>query len=108
MNVPFQMIDSDQRDVLRKGQCLRIGDTHQQRSRQARSARDGDRIQIREAAFGLGQRGSRDGNDIAQMFAAGQFRHDAAIRRVHGNLRSHDRRARETAALYNCGCRLIA
>jgi len=51
----------------------------------------------------LGERGSDDGDDGAEMFAAGQFRDDAAIAGVGGDLGSYDRGESMGAALDDGG-----
>ena len=99
VNVPFEMIDGDQRQPLRKGQSLGVGDAHQQRSGQSRAAGHGDGVQIVKRDIGLGQRRAHHRDNGAQMLAAGQLRHHAAIARVGRNLRGDDRGERARAAL---------
>ena len=72
---------------LREGQRLGVGDADQQRSGEAGTGGDGDGVEIGEGDVGLGQRGADHGNDGAEMLAAGQLRHHAAVAGVRGDLR---------------------
>ena len=63
------------------------------------------RSEKRDAGFR--QRRADYGNDIAQMFARGEFRNDTPIRRMDCDLRSHDAREYATPALYYRRCSFI-
>jgi hypothetical protein len=54
------------------------GDPDEQRTRQARTGGDGDRVDIREGHPGLGQRPLHGGHDRFQVGAAGHLGHHAA------------------------------
>ena len=79
VNVAFEVVDGDQRQPLRKGQRLGVGDAHQQCPGQSRTGGNGDGVQVVESDARLIQRGANHRDDGAQMFAAGQLRHDAAV-----------------------------
>ena len=91
MDVAFEMVDGDQRQAGGKGQRLGVGDAHQQRAGKSGAAGDGDGVQVGEGDAGLGERGPDHGDDGAQMLAAGQLRHHAAVARVCGDLRGNNR-----------------
>ena len=84
---------------LREGERLGVGDADEQRSGEARAAGDGDGVEIGERDAGLRKSRADDGNDGAQMLAAGQLGNHAAIARVCGDLRGDDGRKRARAAL---------
>ncbi len=108
VDVPLQVVDGDQRQPLRKGQRLGVGDAHQQRSGQPRPAGHGDGVQVGEGDAGLRQRRADHGNDGAQMLAAGQLRNHSAVAGVGGDLRGDHRGKRTRAALDNRGGGLVA
>ena len=54
VDVAFKMIDGDERQPLREGQRLGVGNAHQQRTGQAGTRGDGDGVQICEGDAGLG------------------------------------------------------
>jgi len=84
------MIDSDEGDVLRVSEGLGIGDADQQRSGEAGAGGDSNGIEIGESNLGLFERGTNDGNDGAEMLAAGELGDDSAISGVGGDLRGND------------------
>ena len=61
-----------------------------------------------ECDVGLGECGADDGNDGAEMLAAGQFGDDSAVAGVGGDLRGDDRRKRAGTALDDGGGGLVA
>ena len=69
---------------------LRGLETDEQRVRQTRPLRGGDGVQLSDRNSGCAQRRLRDGNQIPQMFARGEFRHDAAVFGVELDLRGND------------------
>ena len=104
----FKMIDGDERDVLRVCEGLGIGDANQQRSRKARARSDCDGVEVRESHLGLFECGTDDGNNSAQMLAAGELGDDSAIACVRGDLRGNDGRESARTALDNCGGGFVA
>jgi len=91
MDVAFKMVDGDERQPLREGKRLRVGNSHQQSPGQAGTGGDGDGVQIGEGDAGLGESFADDRDNGAQMLAAGQLRDHPAVARVRGDLRGHDR-----------------
>ena len=85
--------------LLREGEGLGVGDADQQRSGEAGAGGDGDGVEIGEGDVGLSERGADDGNDGAEMLAAGQLGNDAAVAGVGGDLRGDDGGERARAAL---------
>jgi len=89
MNVPFQMVDRDQRLVGSEGQRLGIAESYQERSGQSRSLGDGDSVDGVVALSSILQRRPYDRHNGSQVLARSQFRHNAPIGLVSGNLRVH-------------------
>ena len=107
VNVPFQMVDGDER--LPQGECQRFGvsDAYQQCPRQARTLGYGDGFEIGEADAGFVQCGADHWNDVAQMLARGEFWDHTAVGSMDGNLRCHNARQYAMAALHHGGGGLI-
>ncbi len=112
MNVTLKVIHGNQRKMIRKSECLGVSDAHQERSGKARAGGDSDGIEIGKRKVRLGQRSANHGNDGAEMLAAGQLRHHAAVTRVRRDLRGdhggngaratlHDRRGSFVAGAFN-------
>ena len=99
MDVAFEVVDGDEGQVVGEGEGLGVGDADQQRSGEAGTGGDGDGVEIGEGDAGLGQSGADHGNDGAEMLAAGQLGHDAAVAGVGGDLRGDDGGKRARAAL---------
>ncbi len=108
VDVAFKMVDGDERNVLRVGQSFGVGDADEQCSGEAGAGGDGDGVEIGEGDVGLLERGADDGNDGAEMLAAGQFGDDSAIAGVGGDLRGDDGGERAGAALDDGGGGLVA
>lgn len=108
VDVTFDMIDGDQRQVMHEADAFRIRDADQQGANKARPLRDGDRGQVGEARAGSVHGLAHDGSDGAQMLARGQLRHDAAVSGVHVELGSDDVRKDAFAVLNDGGGRFVA
>ena len=93
MNMPFEMVDSDERLVESKRDRLGIADPNKECTGETRSLSDGYRIHRVIRLSSVGQRLADDRHDRAQMLAGGQLRHHSAVRLVRGNLREHDIRS---------------
>jgi len=89
-DMAVKMIDADDRNIFRVGQGLPCGDSDEQRSDEAGTARDGDSLNIVEADARLFERLQDDGHDGLDVLAGGDLRHDAAEAAVRPNLRSDD------------------
>ena len=94
--------------LLREGEGLGVGDADEKRSGQAGAGGDGDGVEVGERDVGLGERGADDGNDGAEMLAAGQLRHHAAVARMGGDLRGDDGGEGARAALDDGGGGFVA
>ena len=90
VDVTLEVVDGDERLAQGEGQRLGIGDSNQECACQPGAFCDRDCVQIGEADAGFIQCRTYHGNDIAQMFAGGQFRNHTAIGSMDGDLRGHD------------------
>ena len=86
VDVAFDVVYGDERDVLCVSQGLGIGDADEQSAGESGAACDCDRIQIREGDFGFVECGTDYRDDGAQMLAAGEFGDDSAIPCMRGDL----------------------
>ena len=85
----FQVVDADQRQPAAQRQSLGGVHPHHQRAGQARAARHGDGIHIRQPQVGLLQGRLDDGVDGADVLARGHLRENAAELGVQVHLGSH-------------------
>ncbi len=108
MDVAFEVIDADERLVQRVGQRLGVAQADQQRSRKSGALGDGQSVDRFVGLAGILQRLANDGNDGAQMLARRQFRYDAAVRLMGGDLRIDDIRDHLLAGADDRGCGLVA
>src|SRR6185437_1321150 len=99
VNVALEMIHRDQRNALRKGQRLGVGDADQQGASEAWPGSDGDGIKMVECNGGARERLADNGNDGTQVLAAGQLWNDTAVGRVRCNLGSDGGREGACTAL---------
>ena len=90
MNVPFKMVDGNQRLLERKSQCLGKADADKQSASQSWPLRDRDGIDGLISLSGFGQSLPHHWNNGAQMLARSQLRNDSSIRLMSGDLRSHN------------------
>ena len=86
VNMPFEVVDRDQRQALREGKGFGVRNPNQQSSGQSRTGGHGDGIKVGEGDVGLREGGADDGDDGTEMFAAGQFRNHPAIAGVGSDL----------------------
>ena len=108
MDVAFKVVDGDEGDVLREGQGLGVGDADEQSTGEARAGGNGDGVEIGEGDVGLGESGADDGDDGAEVLAAGEFGNDSAVASVGGDLGGDGRGEGAGAALYDGGGGLVA
>jgi putative nucleotidyltransferase with HDIG domain len=107
VNVTLEMVDRNERLAQGEGQRLRVADAHQECASQAWSLGHCDRLEVLQVNAGLVQCGADHGNDVAQVFARGEFRNHTAIGRMDGNLRGHNTRQYAAPAFHHRGRRLI-
>ena len=81
--------------------------THEQGTDKPGALRCCNRVQAVGAGSRFAQGGSGDGNQISQMFARGQFRHDAAVFGVQLDLRGNDI-GQHPAVAHNRGAGFVA
>ena len=86
MDVPFQMVDRDQRLLQRECQRLCKTDPYEQRAGQARSLRHGERINALVSLVGIFEGLADHRHNRTQMLARGQLWHYSAVRSVGGEL----------------------
>lgn len=84
----FEVVDGDEGDVLGEGQGFGVGDADEEGTGEAGTGGDSDGVEVVEGDVGLGEGGADDGDDSAEVFAAGEFRDDSAIAGVGGDLGS--------------------
>jgi hypothetical protein len=82
VNMTLEVVNGDQRLAQGEGQRLGVGDAHQERARQARALGHRDGVKVREADAGFVECRADHGNNVAQMFARGEFRNHTAIGRM--------------------------
>ena len=89
-DMPFDMVHADQRQFPGKGDRLRLRHPHQKRPHKSGAVGYRHRVQVIQRRIRL-REGSRDDLiDPFHMFSGGNFRHDASIERVEGNLCGND------------------
>lgn len=85
----LMVVDADKWFLQRIGSSLRGLETDQQCRGQTRSLRGGDGVYLRANDTGLGQSGTRHGQEVLQMFARGEFGHHAAVFGMNLDLRGN-------------------
>jgi len=85
--VPFQVVDAEHRLVQRQTQAAGKRGADQQRAGQPRTLGVGDRIDLRQRSAAVLEGLLQQRNRAADVVARCQFRHHAAVRRMHRNLR---------------------
>jgi hypothetical protein len=89
IQVPLQVVDADERELVGPCQRLRERDANEERAGKAGAGGDGDPVDLADRDAGglqyLGQR--RD--DPAQVCARGELGHDPACRGVERDLAGH-------------------
>ena len=86
VDVPFEVVDGDERQVAREGQGLGVTDSDKQGACEPGAFRDGDGVEVGEGSAGFVQGCADDGDDVAEVFARCEFRDDASIGRMGGDL----------------------
>ncbi len=87
----LMMMNTNERLAQRVGDGLAGFEADDQRGGQSRTLRRGNSIQLRRRDASFVQRRCGYGEKIPQMFARGQFRHDATVFGVKLNLRGNHR-----------------
>jgi hypothetical protein len=80
------MVHADEGQAARPGHRLGCLHRHQQRAHQARTAGDGDRVDVVERGAGLGQRRLHHRDQVGDVVARRDLGNDAAERGVDGHL----------------------
>jgi putative nucleotidyltransferase with HDIG domain len=108
VDMPFKVIDGDQRLAERKRQCLCIADAYQQCTRKTGSFGDCNGVEVAESDSSLAQGRAHHRDNVAKVFARCQLRHNTAIGRVRGDLRSNHVRQSLRATPHHCGRGFVA
>jgi len=90
VDVTFEVVDGDERFLQREGERLGVGDADEQGAGESGAFGDGDGVEVGECEAGAGDGLAHDGDDVAQVLARGELRHDAAEDGVHLHLRGDD------------------
>ena len=106
VDMAFDVIYRNQRQVLDQRERFRVSHAYQQRSHQAGTLRHRNRRKVIQPRQGLFERHPHGGNNGAQMFARSEFRHHAAIFRMRRHLGGNDRRE-NPRAVFNHRCRSL-
>jgi hypothetical protein len=85
--VGFVMVNTNESNVQGKGQTLSSLEAREQRVRKPRSLRSGNRLNLRGINPRFFQREAADREQIAQVFACGEFGHHATVFGVELRLR---------------------
>ena len=108
MDVTFEVVDGDERLVETEAEGLGVGDANQKCTGEARAFGDGYGVEIGERYVGTRQCLADDRDDIAQVFAGGEFGNDATVVRMEGHLRGNDVGKRGGASAYDGSGGLVA
>ena len=90
IEVGFMMVDAEKWLAEAEGKALGGFQSDEQRSGQAGSLGGGHGIQLRRGQASVAQGLAGDGEEIAQMFAGGQFGDDPAVGRMQTGLAGND------------------
>jgi hypothetical protein len=105
--MPREVIDAHERQTTRVCERLAGGDPDEQRAHQAGPLRHGDRLDRLHAA--RLRHGLRDHvPDVLEVRARRELGHDAAVRRVRGDLGGDDVREDDAVLVHHGGRRLVA
>ena len=92
VDVAFEVVDGDQGLVEAEGEGFGVGDADQEGSGEAGAFGDGDGVEVGEGDGSLArcEGFADDGDDVAEVFAGGEFGDDSAVVGVEGHLRGDD------------------
>ena len=108
VDVPLNMVDSDEGHAAGEAQRLGIGQPDEQGADEARPHGDGDGREVLEAGGRAKQGFAHDGNDGAQVLARCQFGDHTAVLAVRRDLRGHDAGQHGVSARYHKSSFFIA
>ena len=103
-----EVVDPDEREIVREGERLREGEPHEQRSDQAGPRRDGHPVELRRRELRLGERRLDHARHHAHVVTTRELGHDAAVGRVDPGLPVHRARDDLPAAPQHRGRHLVA
>jgi hypothetical protein len=108
VNVSFDVMDGNERDLAGEAEGFSVCDTDKQRSNKSRAGRDRDGGEIAERNARLLESLADHRHNGAQVFTRGELGNDPAIFCVNVELRGDDARANLAALLDNGGGGFIA
>src|SRR4029077_11594570 len=108
VHVTFKMIDRDQRLVERVRERLAVGDAPEQGAHKGRAVGDADGVKVGEGEARLRQGFADYRDDLAQMFARGEFGNYSAVFAVNVDLRGDNRRKNVAAVGDDGGSGFVA
>lgn len=108
VDVAFEMVDCDERNILRVSEGLSVGNSDEERTGEAWAGGDGYGIEIREGDLRLMEHCADYGDDGAKMLAAGEFGNNTAITGMSCDLGGDNGREGARPALDNGGSGLVA
>ncbi len=90
VDVAGEMVHGDERLAQREGESFSVSDADEQSADQAGTLGDGDGIEVLQSDAGLLDGFADDRDDLAEMFAGGEFRDDSAVFSVNFDLGRDD------------------
>jgi hypothetical protein len=103
MDVPFDVMDGNERDLAGEAECFGVGDADEQRTDKSGTGSDGDSGKIRKRDSRLLERPVDNRADGAQVFPRGELGNDPAIFCVNVELGGDDARTNLPALFDNSG-----
>ncbi len=91
-DVTFDVVDGEEGLAEGEGEGFGIGDADEQGAGEAGAGGDGDGVEVLEGDAGAGDGLADDGDDVAEVLAAGELGDDAAIEGVEVDLAGDDGR----------------
>ena len=107
-DMPPQMVHRDEGLLSRIGKALGEVHPHQHRADEPRRKGDGNAVQVRGGQLCLVQRGLHRGADVLDVAAAGNFRHNAAVKRLFRHAGGHHVADELSPVLHHRGGGLVA
>ena len=102
------MIHRNERLIQSLGERFGVGDADEQCADQAGALRDADGVDVLEREVGFAESFADYRDDLPEMFARSEFRHDAAVLAVNIDLRSDNAGENFAAVGHDGGSRFVA
>src|SRR5215470_1825645 len=108
VNMSFEVVHRDEGLVERVRERLAVGDADEKRPDKARALRNADSIKVGKIEASLQKSFADNGDNLAQMFARGEFGNNATVFAVNVYLRGDNARENFAAVGDNGGSGFIA